>query len=179
LRVRPYRPPKSLQRLDAYITENSQKQSVFATTHAVASGVSLTREKPEVAYKRLDDDGDAGARFGACIGPEGRPQPTNQNGRLMNIDVGCRGNGAAAAAADADSDRRRATRGVACQASVSIIGATARCHVLMSRAYGQISVSVDAVADHRARVVSALTSAAAAEAGDCNYTAKCPIIVYC
>ena len=115
MRVRPYGTPKSLLRLDAFITENFQKQSVFATTHAVASGVSLTREKPEVAYKRLDDDGDAGARFGACIGPEGRPQPTNQNGRLMNIDVGCRGNGAAAAVADADSDRRRATRGVACQ----------------------------------------------------------------
>jgi len=78
---------------------------------------------PEVTYKRLDDVGD-GASFSGCIGPEGWPQPTNQNRRRMNIDAGCRGNGAAAAAADADSDRRRATRGVACQASVSIIGDT-------------------------------------------------------
>jgi len=40
----------------------------------------------------------------------------------MNIDERCRGNGAAAAAADDDSDRRRATRGVAWRARVSIIG---------------------------------------------------------
>ena len=52
----------------------------------------------------------------------------------MNIDVGCRGNGTAAAAADADSDRRRATRGVACRARVSIIGdAARRSHVPTSR----------------------------------------------
>jgi len=52
----------------------------------------------------------------------------------MNIDNGCRGNGAAAAAADADSDRRRATRGVACQASVSIIGDTTGPQWTQSRA---------------------------------------------
>jgi len=53
----------------------------------------------------------------------------------MNIDTGCRGNGAAAAAADADSDRRRATKGVACQASVSIIGDTTGLQSMQSRAH--------------------------------------------
>ena len=52
----------------------------------------------------------------------------------MNIDAGCQGNGAAAAAADADSDRRRATRGVACQASVSVIGDTTGPQSAQSRA---------------------------------------------
>jgi len=92
---------------------------------------------PEVAYKRVHD---VGGGVSGCIGPEGRSEPTNRGRRRMNIDTGCRGNGTAAAAADADSDRRRATRGVASLASVSIIGDTAqRSHVLTSRASERIS----------------------------------------
>jgi len=137
---------RSLDRLKSW------KHTVSAATMRFPVSVWHS-EMPEVAYKRLDDVG-GDASFSGCIGPEGRSQPTNRNGRFMNIDTGCRGNGADAAAADADSDRRRATRGVACQASVSIIGDTVKCsHVLTSRANRQILRSV-VTTKHRAHATS-------------------------